>query len=109
MPQNLTMKTGLLQLDASENVFTATRTFEEGSQLIIGEQKVQINKRIPLGYKLAARNILAGEKIIKYGVPIGSASSNISTGEIVHTHNLESDYLPTYTLDEQKSFLRSHS
>jgi altronate dehydratase len=55
---------------------------------------------VPLGHKIAARPIAAGEKIIKYGVPIGSATRAIAQGEHVHTHNLQSDYLPTFIRGE---------
>lgn len=55
---------------------------------------------VPLGHKVAARDIAAGEKIIKYGAPIGSASCPIASGEHVHTHNVKSDYLPTFKRGE---------
>ncbi len=54
------------------------------------------------------REIAPGEKIIKYGVPIGSAVLRISVGEHVHTHNIKSDYLPTYTWKEQGQYFKDH-
>jgi len=45
---------------------------------------------IPLGHKIALKDIGAGEKIIKYGRPIGVATRDIKAGEHVHTHNLKS-------------------
>ena len=44
--------------------------------------------------KFAAKDISAGETIIKYGFPIGAASQNICKGEFVHTHNLISTLSP---------------
>lgn len=41
--------------------------------------------------KIALCDIAAGEKVIKYGFPIGVATRNIRAGEWVHTHNLASD------------------
>jgi hypothetical protein len=55
---------------------------------------------IPLGHKVAARDIHSGEKIVKYGAPIGSAIANIAAGDHVHLHNLKSDYLPTHLRGE---------
>lgn len=43
---------------------------------------------VPLGHKLAVRDIAAGETVTKYGQPIGVATQAISTGAHVHTHNL---------------------
>ena len=46
--------------------------------------------------------------MLKYGAVIGTATADIGRGEHVHTHNLESDYLPTYTHDAGKSFVARH-
>lgn len=43
------------------------------------------------GHKYALRDIERGEKIIKYGNPIGHATERIQKGEHVHTHNLATD------------------
>lgn len=45
---------------------------------------------IPAGHKFALRDIKAGEYVIKYGEIIGRATSDIKTGEWVHTHNVKS-------------------
>lgn len=87
----------LLLLNASDNVFTATSAIESGAQLTIGGESVVIGQTVPLGFKVAARSIAAQEKVIKYGVPIGSATRAIQPGEIVHVDNMKSDYIPTYT------------
>ncbi len=73
-----------LRLHADDNVLTV----------------IVANGPIPLGHKIAARDIAAGEKIIKYGAPIGSAIRDIASGEHVHTHNLKSDYIPTFKRGE---------
>ncbi|MBQ9430665.1 MAG: altronate dehydratase [Kiritimatiellae bacterium] len=44
---------------------------------------------IPAGHKLALRDIKAGEKIVKYGFPVGVATRDIKAGEWVHTHNVK--------------------
>ena len=51
---------------------------------------------VPLGYKVARCAIATGEKIIKWGAPIGSATCAVVAGEILHLHNMKSDYIPTY-------------
>lgn len=42
------------------------------------------------GMKYALCDIAAGEKVMKYGFPIGAATADIKAGEKVHTHNLKS-------------------
>ena len=61
---------------------------------------------IPLGFKIAGCNIATNESIVKYGVSIGSATRDIVRGDLVHLHNMKSDYLPTYTLDKEDSHAR---
>ncbi len=43
------------------------------------------------GHKYAARDIKCYENIIKYGNPIGHATSDIKKGEHVHTHNVKTN------------------
>lgn len=56
---------------------------------------VTINKKdnvcvdIESGQKYALNDIPKGEKVIKYGFPIGVASQDIQKGEHVHSHNLK--------------------
>ena len=43
---------------------------------------------IPAGHKVALRDIKKGENVIKYGFPIGHATTDIAKGDWVHTHNI---------------------
>ena len=45
---------------------------------------------LPMGHKIALKDVKKGEKIIKYGYPIGVATEDIKKGDFVHTHNLQS-------------------
>ena len=73
--------------------------------VMIGGESIVLAERVPTGHKLALVRIAGGEKVVKYGFPIGSATVDVHPGEYVHTHNLKSDYLPTYTLDGSDSYL----
>ena len=96
----------LLRLHPADNVLTALANFEAGDELSINGERIVLSQRLPFGHKVAAIPIAAGEKIIKYGVPIGSATESIVRGEHVHTHNLKSDYLPTYRHEDQEQYFR---
>ena len=85
----------LLRLAAVDNVAVATVDFPAGAAAPLDEARVTLLDPIPMGHKAAVVPIAAGEKIIKYGCPIGSAVRAIRIGEHVHTHNIKSDYLPT--------------
>lgn len=53
------------------------------------EVALKESEGIPAGHKRALKAIKKGEKIIKYGNPIGIATADIAEGEWVHTHNLK--------------------
>jgi altronate dehydratase small subunit len=105
-PHNPIKELGLLLLSPLDNVRVVGIPLEAGETLRFEEQSVVVRADLPLGSKIAARPIWAGEKIIKFGVPIGSATQPIALGELVHTHNLKSDYLSTWMPDEQLNFLK---
>jgi altronate dehydratase small subunit len=91
----------LLFLNPNDNVCTAISPIASGVTLYIKGKEVLLEKSVPLGFKIASCNIAIGETIVKYGVSIGSATRNIAPGELVHVHNMKSDYLPTYTLSKE--------
>ena len=95
----LTQQSGLLRIADEDNVFVLMRPLSAGERLQLCGRTVVCETQLGLGHKIAARDIAAGEKIVKYGAPIGSAVRDIALGEHVHLHNIESDYIPTYTLE----------
>lgn len=58
-----------------------------------GEQAegVTLIEDIEKGHKFALKPIKAGEQVIKYGEIIGRATRDISVGEHVHSHNMETN------------------
>ena len=90
----------LLRLHSADNVLTVIATLEAGDSIRVGGATVAVAARLVIGHKVAARDIAAGERIVKYGAPIGSATCAISAGEHVHTHNVKSDYIPTFARGE---------
>lgn len=98
----------LLQLHPGDNVGIALRSLEPGDVLELGGVTVVVPQRIMLGHKLALTAIRRGGRVVKYGAAIGSATDDIAAGDHVHVHNLKSDYLPTYTLEENRRYAERH-
>ena len=96
----------LLRISPEDNVAVATAAIEPGQTFSIDDVSIVAVDRVATGHKMALTAVAAGEKVIKYGAPIGSAICDIQPGQHVHTHNLKSDYLPTYTLDGANPYLR---
>lgn len=90
-----------MRIHASDNVLVVKHNISPGDEEQVGDIKITFDKAIGFGHKIAAKNIGKGEKVIKFGVPIGSATEDIPIGSHVHLHNLKSDYISTYTLDDE--------
>lgn len=51
---------------------------------------VDVRAEIPLGHKVALRDVAEGEDVIEYGVRTAIASAAIAKGDYVHIHNVRS-------------------
>jgi altronate dehydratase len=80
----------VLMISERDNVATALEPIEAGRELRAGTRTVVAAEAIPRGHKVAVCAIRAGEAVMKYGSPIGTASSDIAAGAHVHTHNVAS-------------------
>jgi altronate hydrolase len=74
----------------ADNVATALEPINAGQTVEAGAARVTAIDSIPRGHKIALRDIAAGATVVKYGSPIGTASSAIAAGAHVHTHNVAS-------------------
>lgn len=101
----MTFDARLLLLSPDDNCLIAATTLEAGAALEIDGETVVLPATVSLGHKLARRALAAGDKVLRYGAPIGHVTRAVAKGEHLHTHNLESDYLPTYTLDAGRAYV----
>ena len=70
------------QVDAGEEVKGWVMETDETVSIIASEM-------VPLGHKLALKDIGAGDTIYKYGQDIGKAVGNILKGGHVHVQNVK--------------------
>ena len=81
--------------DARDNVGVAVVDLDAGRAIvgaILGSgETLEITARepIPLGHKIALRDLETGATVIKYGEDIGRVVANIRAGDHVHVHNLK--------------------
>lgn len=95
----------VLLLAPGDNVAMAKRDLAAGTEVRVAGRHVTLATQVLTGHKFAFQPIAAGDRIVKYGAPIGRATQAISPGDYIHIHNVTSDYLPTYTLDSGHEFL----
>jgi altronate dehydratase small subunit len=72
----------LLQPLDQDTVVTVSR----GGETI----SLRLRQALPLGHKIALRDLPAGHHVRKYGEVIGALRHPVSAGEHVHVHNLDS-------------------
>lgn len=68
-----------------DNVATILDTNLKSATLADG---MRIQADVPFGHKVALRQIGQGGQVVKYGVVIGHATSDIVAGQHVHVHNV---------------------
>lgn len=92
MRENLTV----FQIDTKDNVATALAAIPAGTEaVVLGDRsadRIAAATDIPIGHKIALRDIAKNEDIVKYGVVIGRATATIPQGSWVHLHVMHSVY-----------------
>jgi (2R)-sulfolactate sulfo-lyase subunit alpha len=79
-----------------DDVAVAVRDVSEGSDEVAVamdtgiDVKVTTKSSIPLGHKVALKDLAEGSEVRKYGTRIGTTTADITAGDHVHTHNLRS-------------------
>lgn len=78
-----------IKINEADNVVVALADdLKAGEEIEEGGRKLSLLSDIPRGHKFALRPIAEGERVVKYGFPIGHATDDIKAGEWVHSHNL---------------------
>jgi hypothetical protein len=87
----------LIRLADGDDVLVAARDLEPGPHRTSAGAVVGVREPVALGHKVAAHDLAPGERVVRAGMAIGSATRVILAGEWVHTHNLGSDYIATFS------------
>lgn len=91
----------LILLHPNDNILVCVAHIYAGDEIFIDDQAITVQKDIDVGHKLARRALAVGDKIYRYGAPIGSMTQAVQMGEHVHMHNMQSDYIPSHTRTRQ--------
>ena len=90
----MTLTANIVVLAEGDNVGVAVREVAAGEAARSANgHVVPAVEAIPLGHKIALEPIAAGEKIVRFNMPVGVATSDIAVGTLVHVHNVASQYM----------------
>ena len=53
------------------------------------ETSIKANSAIPIGHKVALKDMKKGDTVIKYGEDVGRMIGDAKKGDHVHTHNMK--------------------
>lgn len=72
---------------------------------------ITLREDVPAGHKVALAPLHPGDKVIKYGCPIGHATVEVAPGSWLHTHNVRTDLSDTltYTYTPTHPHLEKHA
>ena len=63
----------IFRIHVEDNVAVAVEAIAKGERVMLAGESYTAASDIPAGHKMAIQDIRAGEKVIKYGFPIGTA------------------------------------
>jgi altronate dehydratase len=78
-----TVGTALHELTAKDRISAVSKD--------AGSRELVVAEPIPRFHKIALQDIKKGDKVLKYGEAIGTATRDIGVGFHVHIQNLDSD------------------
>lgn len=78
----------LLLINPLDNVAVAISPLFKGDVVQLDGQKWTLLTDVPAGHKMALKDLKKGDKVIKYGYPIGAAKEDIKAGSHVHAFNI---------------------
>ena len=84
-------------LHPEDNILVLAAPIQAGQRLEIDGQSIVAAGGVAVGHKIARRALSVGDKVLKYGAPIGSMTAAVAPGEHVHMHNMKSDYIASHT------------
>ena len=90
------MKKGILLHEATDDVGVAVMDLKAGEEIEVvtlegkDVKQIRLIKDVPLGHKVAMRDLARDKHVIEYGREIGYAVVKIAAGEHVHIQNLKS-------------------
>lgn len=92
-------ESAFILLHPDDNILVCRRSVGAGEHVDIEGHAVALTNAVELGHKIARYDLRAGDKVLRYGCPIGSMTQSVSMGGHVHGHNLASDYIPSHGRD----------
>ncbi|MGL4935905.1 MAG: UxaA family hydrolase, partial [Cetobacterium sp.] len=70
-----------IKINERDNVLIVLRDYLKDEKIVLEDKEITILEDVLKGHKIALQDIAQNEDVIKYGMPIGHALSDIKMGE----------------------------
>lgn len=91
----------VILLHPADNILVCVKHISVGDGFAIDGETITSASAIDVGHKIARVQLNEGDKVYRYGAPIGSMTEAVAKGAHVHLHNMKSDYIPSHTRSRQ--------
>src|SRR5262245_12942082 len=96
-----TAENSAIRLHHADNVAVARAPLSPNQVLRIDGITVNVADPVPAGHKVVLVRVPAGERVMRWGEPIGRAIVTLEPGRHVHTHNVAyEEATPDYVFPE---------
>ncbi len=85
------MSVKFIKINEADNVAVAISDLRAGESVRVDDMDIILYSDIPAGHKFALKGIAEGENVVKYGYPIGHATSPIEAGSLVNEKNIRTN------------------
>ena len=89
----MTSVSKLILLHPDDNVLVCCSPIKAGEAMDLDGQTAAAPCDIAVGHKVARTALKIGDRVIKYGAPVGAMTRAAAAGDHVHVHNLGSNYV----------------
>lgn len=80
-----------IKINPKDNVVIVLKNYKKGETINLDGDILTLLEDVYKGHKISLKEIKKDENIIKYGMPIGHATTHIKKGEWIHTHNTKTN------------------
>jgi len=85
------MRSDVVKLHPSDNVAVALTLLDAETEVSVDGRSLLVRESIPVGHKIALRDLKAGATVVKYGEPVGRVTQPVESGSWLHSHNMKTN------------------
>ena len=85
------MERDFIRIHPNDDVAVALRDIAKNTEVEAAGKRFVALDDIPMGHKMALRDLRAGENVRKYGSPIGHLTQDAPAGSWLHSHNVQTN------------------